>query len=356
MVQAKYIRHPLKLYHPAGTSRGVIHHKECWYVKLVDETGVAGLGEVSFIPGLSVENPDEIEIQLDRICKLICRGEMDPARELPDLPGIQFALESAMLDLERGGERLLFPSDYTNGKEGILINGLIWMGDRSFMKKQIRDKLNQGFRVLKMKVGALNESEELDVLSWVRSEYGAGDLEIRLDANGAWSAEEAPDHLSRFAAFGIHSIEQPIGPGQIDAMTELSLEPDIPVALDEELIGISSFENRKKILEKIRPAYIILKPGLLGGFSVASQWIGLAKETGTGWWITSAMESSIGLNAISQWTYQLNVSMPQGLGTGKLYSNNIHSPLQMEGNRLWHRPEKGWDLAPIIKQSPEKWI
>lgn len=350
MVQAKYIRHPLKLYRPAGTSRGVIHQKECWYVKLVDETGVTGLGEVSFIPGLSVEDPEEIEIQLDHVCKLISRGEMDPAQELPALPGIQFALESAKLDLERGGERLLFPSDYTSGKAGILINGLIWMGRRSFMKKQIRDKLNQGFRVLKMKVGALDEKEELEVLSWIRSEYGTGDLEIRLDANGAWSAEEAPVRISRFAAFGIHSIEQPIGPGQIDAMKELSLITDIPVALDEELIGITSPENRRAIMEKIRPAYIILKPGLLGGFSVAEQWIKLAQDVRTGWWITSALESSIGLNAISQWTYQLDQSMPQGLGTGMLYSNNIQSPLQMEGNHLWYRPEKGWNLSSIIKQ------
>jgi len=350
MVQAKYIRHPLKLYRPAGTSRGVIHQKECWYVKLVDETGVTGLGEVSFIPGLSVEDPEEIEIQLDHVCKLISRGEMDPAQELPALPGIQFALESAMMDLEKGGERLLFPSDYTGGKAGILINGLIWMGDRSFMKRQIRDKLNQGFRVLKMKVGALDEKKELEVLSWIRSEYGTGDLEIRLDANGAWHAEEAPVRISRFAAFGIHSIEQPIGPDQIDAMADLCKDPDIPVALDEELIGISSPENRRAIMEKIRPAYIILKPGLLGGFSVAEQWIELAQDVRTGWWITSALESSIGLNAISQWTYQLDVSMPQGLGTGMLYSNNIQSPLQMEGNRLWYRPEMGWDLSSIIKQ------
>jgi len=350
MVQAEYIRHPLKLYRPAGTSRGVIHQKECWYVKLVDETGMKGLGEVSFIPGLSVEDPDEIEIQLDHVCKLISRGEMDPAQELPALPGIQFALESAMMDLERGGERLLFPSDFTSGMAGILINGLIWMGDRSFMKKQIRDKLDQGFRVLKMKVGALDEKEELEVLSWIRSEYGTGDLEIRLDANGAWSVQEASVRISRFAAFGIHSIEQPIGPGQIDALQELSLNPDIPVALDEELIGITSPEIRRTIMEKIRPAYIILKPGLLGGFSVAEQWIEVAQDVGTGWWITSALESSIGLSAISQWTYHLDLSMPQGLGTGMLYSNNIPSPLQMEGNRLWYRPEKGWDLSSIIKQ------
>lgn len=348
MVQAKYIRHPLNFHRPAGTSRGILHQKGCWFVKLTNEAGLTGVGEVSFIPALSLEDPNEIEIQLDHVCKLICRGEMDPTQELPSLPGIRFALEGAMRDLEQGGERLLFDSDFSKGKAGILVNGLIWMGDRAFMKKQVRDKLDQGFRILKLKVGALDLNEELELLAWIRSEYGAGDLEIRLDANGAWSPEEAPVRMAQFARFGIHSIEQPIGPGQIEAMSALCKDPSIPVALDEELIGITRMEEQRQLMEKIRPDFIILKPGLLGGFSLAQQWIDLAESVGAAWWITSALESSIGLSAISQWTYQLGVSMPQGLGTGMLYSNNIQSPLHLEGNQLWYRPERGWDLQSII--------
>ena len=317
-------------------------------MKLTSDTGLTGLGEVSFIPGLSVEDVDEIELQLDHVCKLISRGEMDPAQELPALPGIQFALESAMRDLEQGGKRLLYESDFTKGERGIHVNGLIWMGDRGFMKSQIRDKLDQGFRVLKMKVGALDLNEELKLLDWIRSEYDSDDLEIRLDANGAWSPEEAPVRMARFAPLGIHSIEQPIVAGQIEAMSELCKNPVIPVALDEELIGITRMEERRQLIEKIRPDFIILKPGLLGGFSLAEQWIVLAESVGTAWWFTSALESSVGLNAISQWTYQLGVSMPQGLGTGMLYSNNIQSPLLMEENQLWYRPERGWDLQSII--------
>ena len=341
MVEASYINYTLHFKRPSGTSRGVLREKPAWFI-ILDQDGVSGTGEVSFIPGLSVEDPDEIEIQLDHVCKLISKGEMDPSQPLPSLPGIQFALECALLDLIKGGSGVLFPSEFTNGMAGISTNGLIWMGDRLFMKQQIRDKLDKGFRVLKIKVGVLALDKETELLDWIRKEYGSGDLEIRLDANGAWSPEEAARRMDRFAQYGIHSIEQPIPPGQWDAMAQLCADPAIPVALDEELLGIALQKERVILLEKIRPDYLILKPGLLGGFSVANQWIELARQVNSGWWITSALESSIGLNAIAQWTYQLGVSRPQGLGTGMIYGNNISSPLLMEGNQLWHRPEKGW--------------
>ncbi len=218
MIEASYITHPLHFKRPSGTSRGVLHEKPCWFITLTGQNGVTGIGEVSFIPGLSVEDPHEIEIQLDHVCKLISRGEMDPSQPLPSLPGIQFALESAMLDLKQGGNRILFPSDFTSGEAGILTNGLIWMGDRSFMKQQVRAKMDEGFRVLKMKVGAIELETELEVLAWIRSEYGSGDLEIRLDANGAWNADEAVERMMQFAEFGIHSIEQPIAPCQLKCM------------------------------------------------------------------------------------------------------------------------------------------
>ncbi|RLD70548.1 MAG: o-succinylbenzoate synthase [Bacteroidetes bacterium] len=347
MVRASYIAHNLSFKRPAGTSRGVLHQKACWYLVLTGEDGVKGLGEVSFIPGLSVEDPHEIEIQIDHVCKLISRGELDPTGKLPNLPGVSFALETAWLDLNRGGTRLLFPSDFTSGLEGIPTNGLIWMGDPRQMKKQIRDKLEVGFRVLKMKVGALELNSELEILRGIRAEYGVDELEIRLDANGAWSFEQAPGFLQKFAEFGIHSIEQPIAPGQTGEMAELCVSGPIPIALDEELIGISSTQKRASLLDRIKPAYVILKPGLIGGFSLAKEWIDLAKKLDVGWWITSALESSVGLSAIAQWTHCLNVTMPQGLGLGTLYTNNLSSPLEMERDRLWYRPQKKWDLQLI---------
>jgi len=348
MFQASYTGLHLNFRRPAGTSRGVLRSKQCWFLKLVREDGVTGIGEMSFIPGLSMEDPDEIEIQLDHICKLISRGEMNPSQPLPSLPGIQFALETALADLDHGGHRILFPSDFTEGLTGIPTNGLIWMGDRSYLVEQIRDKIKLGFRILKMKVGAMELETELEVLAWIRSEYGSDDLEIRLDANGAWSPENAPGRLTAFAEYGIHSIEQPIAPGQAEAMAGLCSDPVIPIALDEELIGVVRTEDRSKLLEMIRPSYIILKPGLLGGFQVADEWIQFANRLGTDWWVTSALESSVGLNAIAQWTFDLAISLPQGLGTGQLYTNNIPSPLQMEGDRLWYRAESKWDLQSII--------
>jgi o-succinylbenzoate synthase len=323
----------------------MLKKKPCWFVQITAKDGISGLGEVSVVPGLSLEDPEEYEIQIDHICKLISRGEMDPRQSLPNYPGLQFALETAWLDLQRAGKKLLFPSDFTRGKEGIPTNGLIWMGSRKFMIEQVRDKMRLGFTVLKLKVGALNLEEELSVLRWIRNEFDSAELEIRLDANGAWSPAEAGNMLDLFAGFGIHSIEQPIAAGQTESMAELCLNPSIPIALDEELIGISEREAKRELLTQVKPSFIILKPGLLGGFSPSREWIELAEELSIGWWITSALESNIGLNAIAQWTWQLGISRPQGLGTGVLFTNNIPSPLEMAGEQLWYRPGLHWDLS-----------
>ncbi|MEA3463445.1 MAG: o-succinylbenzoate synthase [Bacteroidota bacterium] len=347
MVRASYIAHPLVFVRPAGTSRGILEQKPCWFIRLSSGKRATGLGEVSFIPGLSVEDEKEIEIQLDHVCKLISRGEMDPLQSLPALPGVQFALEMAVRDMERGGKQLLYPSEFTAGEAGIPTNGLIWMGSKPFMISQIREKMKLGFRVLKLKVGSLGFEEELDLLKWIRTEFGTADLEIRLDANGAWTPDEALKKMELLSPSWIHSIEQPIAPGQVEALAKLCRDAAIPVALDEELIGISDPQERRALMEHVRPPYIILKPGLLGGFSVASEWIALAEKYRAGWWVTSALESNVGLNAIAQWTWQLEVSRPQGLGTGALYTNNIISPLQMSGDQLWHRPETSWDMNSI---------
>jgi len=347
MIRASYITYPLIFIRPAGTSRGVLEEKPSWFITLTSREGVRGIGEVSFIPGLSREDQPEMEIQLDHICKLISRGEMDPKQPLPSMPGVQFALETALRDMESGGERLLYRSPFTEGQRGIPTNGLIWMGAKEFMINQIRDKMNLGFNVLKLKVGTLHFTEELDVVRWIRNEFGLGDLEIRLDANGAWKPDEAMEKMEHFARFSIHSIEQPIAPGQWDELARLCSESAIPVALDEELIVITDPQLRGTLLEQVKPAFIILKPGLLGGFTSASQWIERAKALGIDWWITSALESNIGLNAIAQWTSQLEVTRHQGLGTGALYTNNINSPLQMSGESLWFRPENSWDLNSL---------
>lgn len=346
-VSATYVSHPLNFIRPAGTSRGILRQKSCWYILLRIDSGSTGLGEVSFIPGLSVEDPGEIEIQIDHICKLINRGELDPAADLPALPGVQFALETALLDLKLGGKRILFPSAFTRGREGIRTNGLIWMGDLKTMKQQITEKMQKGFRVLKLKVGALEPDLELHLLRDIRGQYGPEELEIRLDANGAWTPEEALEKLNDFASLGIHSLEQAIAPGQFEAMRNLCVDSPVPLALDEELIGITTRDQRAWLLQNIRPAYIILKPGLLGGFRIAQEWITLAEEAHIGWWVTSALESAVGLNAIAQWTASLEVRIPQGLGVGTLYSNNLASPLEMEKDRLWYRPEKRWDDQTI---------
>ena len=349
MLEASYTGYPLHFTHPSGTSRGVLTEKPCWFIRLRREDGVTGTGEVSFIPGLSVEDPGEIGVRLDHICKSVTSGSMDPNQTLPGLPGIQFALECAMLDLDGGGEQLLYPSDFTEGMKGIQINGLIWMGDPGHMRMQIRHKLDLGFRVLKMKVGALEMEKELEVLSWIRSQFGNDQLEIRLDANGAWTPEDALGKMERYAEYGIHSVEQPIATGQWEAMGRICREAPVPVALDEELIGLDVDKDSAAMLGMISPRYLILKPGLLGGFRNAERWVELAEETGVGWWVTSALESLVGLSAIAQWTYQRKVTIPQGLGTGTIYRNNIPSPLQVEGDSLWYRKERRWNMEGLFQ-------
>jgi O-succinylbenzoate synthase len=347
MLKAEYIHHPLHFHRPAGTSRGTLSSKDCWFVKLSDEEGRTGVGEVSYIPGLSTVDPQELEIRLDHVCKLISRGEMDPAQPLPFLPGIAFALETALKDLETGGRRILFPSEFTEGSRGIVTNGLIWMGSENYILEQVRKKMDLGFRVLKMKVGALDFEQESGILKRIRRELAGHDLEIRLDANGAWTPEEAGEKMTKLVPFGIHSIEQPIAPGHPEAMAALCEDSPIPIALDEELIGVHSSVERRKLLETIRPHIIILKPGLLGGFAATEDWISMSRELKLSCWITSALESNIGLSAIAQWTFTRVDPYPQGLGTGQLYRNNIPSPLIMKGDQLWYRRTRSWELEAL---------
>jgi o-succinylbenzoate synthase len=264
-------------------------------------------------------------------------------QELKAFPALVFALETAWLDWRQQGRKILYPGAFTRGQQGIPINGLVWMGDRHFMQEQIRRKLAEGYRCLKLKIGGLDFATELEILQAIRKTASAAELTIRLDANGAFAAGQALERLRQLAGYHIHSIEQPIRQGQPEAMAALARQSPVPIALDEELIGIAGREAQTALLDAIQPQYIILKPTLVGGMAAAAEWIALAREKGIGWWITSALESNIGLNAISQFTARYPVLMEQGLGTGQLYHNNIASPLTIRSGVLFYDPEVPWD-------------
>lgn len=346
MFTARYSTIDLKFKFPAGTSRGVLLHKPSSFL-ILEKDGFTGIGECSTIPDLSIDPVDSYDDKLDELCRLLNNG-IDPVTiDLAKYPSIAFGLETSLLDLAAKGSKCLFPSTFTTGNKGIPINGLVWMGDKAFMEKQIREKIEAGYRCIKLKIGANDFETELEIISAIRKQFSSSDIEIRLDANGAFSPTDALDKLTRLSVFDIHSIEQPIRQQQVAAMAAICLKSPIPVVLDEELIGVES-SNKEALLKAIHPAYIILKPSLLGGFSQSTEWIKLAEKYHIGWWITSALEGNIGLNAIAQWTATLGSAMPQGLGTGQLYHNNIPSPLMIENAELYYKPEFNWDLSTIL--------
>ncbi|MCD6200704.1 MAG: o-succinylbenzoate synthase [Bacteroidales bacterium] len=341
-LQAVWKKKMLVFKTPARTSRGVMLHKASWIIRVTDTADPTkeGYGECSPLPGLSPDDRPDFEEILDRACSHTGTYNFS-IDEIPhSFPSIRFGLETALLDLQQGGKQLWFPGNFTEGKEAISINGLIWMGNQTIMKKQIIRKMEEGYRVIKLKIGALDFKEELDLLHFVRKEFTEDHPEIRLDANGAFQPEEALEKLKRLSDYDIHSIEQPIRQGQWEEMAALCAFSPIPVALDEELIGLWQDTERNKMLDTIKPHYLILKPSLLGGFKACQKWIMLASKKNTGWWITSALESNIGLNAIAQWTYTLKNPLPQGLGTGRLYTNNFDSPLFIRHGHLYYNPSR----------------
>lgn len=323
--------------------------KDSYFIRLYDTENPEniGLGECSLIPGLSPDNLDDFEAILTQRCKQISEGKIDLDEAIPEYPSIQFGFETAALDLRSGGNRILHASDFTEGRSGIPINGLIWMASKTEMLQQIAAKIDQGFSILKLKVGAIDFEEEKEIIQSIRTKFTKEDLELRLDANGAWEFEEAKQHLELLSNYAIHSIEQPIAAGAPEEMTAICNFSPIPIALDEELIGVSLIEEKQQVLKTIKPAYIILKPSILGGIKASTEWIHLAEKQEIGWWVTSALESNIGLNAIAQWTATLNTSMPQGLGTGSLFSNNIPSPLRIIGDSLFYLPKESWDTTSL---------
>lgn len=345
MLKARIHRHVLHFRQPAGTSRGILNSREAWYIHVWDDQSpdVTGIGECCMLPGLSADDRPDYPEMLDWICRHISGPPEILHEKLAEWPSIRFGLEMALLDLKAGGSRVIFPSDFTRGISPIPINGLVWMGNKDFMLKQISEKIDQGFRVIKIKVGAIDFASECELLGFIRNHYPEDQIEIRLDANGAFGPEEAPSKLETLSAYGIHSIEQPIRAGQPETMERLCRISPIPVALDEELIGINHLLRKQELVSFIRPHYLILKPSLLGGFAACNEWIEAAVRAETGWWVTSALESNIGLNAIAQWTATLDNPLPQGLGTGALYTNNVPSPLKVTGGQLWHFPRLGWE-------------
>lgn len=333
MKRAEYSRYLLHFKEDAGTSRGVLKEKETFFVKVWDEScpEVFGMGECALFRGLSADDRKNYEEKLEEVCQRIEEVKME---ELEEWSSIRFGVEMALQDLAMGGRQLYFPSAFTEGRQAIEINGLIWMGDKSTMLQRIQQKLEAGFHCIKLKIGAIDFEAELSLLQYIRERFSCEKVELRVDTNGAFAPEEAMSKLEALAAFGLHSIEQPIRQGQWEEMAHLCRETPIPIALDEELIGVYGRKKKLELLEKVQPQYIILKPALCGGFSGAREWIELAEKRGIGWWVTSALESNIGLNALAQWVATLGNPMPQGLGTGQLYTNNLWSPLRQEGECL----------------------
>lgn len=333
--------------HASGTSRGVLRDKKTYYI-IIKDRHKQGIGECGFFKGLSYDDRPGFEDKLQWVCDNINLSFEQLWAETIEFPSIQFGLEMALKSFQAEYAYELFPSEFTKGKAKIRINGLIWMGDKAFMKQQIQTKIKEGFSCVKLKIGAINFEEELALLKYIRSQFSANAIELRVDANGAFLPEDALEKLKRLSDYDLHSIEQPIKQGQWDDMHKLCEQTPLPIALDEELIGVQDVTKRHKLLQTIQPQYIILKPGLVGGFKHTKNWIDLADELSIKYWITSALESNIGLNAIAQFTYNLGLKRPQGLGTGSLFANNIKSPLEVESEFLMYNPDKNWEYLNKI--------
>ena len=346
MIKANYKKYILNFKNPSGTSRGVLRTKETWFIILA-ENGKTGVGETGLFRGLSIDDISNYEDKLIWVCKNINLGLENLLKALYEFPSIQFGLEQAFLSLKSEDKFELFPSQFTRGEKSIPINGLVWMGEKEFMKNQIKEKLSIGFSCIKMKIGAIDFDTEIELLKSIRKEFSSNEIELRVDANGAFNPKNALEKLKILSELEIHSIEQPIKQGQVNDMAQLCAKTPLPIALDEELIGVFSSEEKKKLLKTIQPQYIILKPSLIGGFAGSKEWINLADETNCGWWITSALESNIGLNAIAQFTDTLQSDLPQGLGTGGLFTNNFESPLEVSNGTLQYNPKQNWNFKLI---------
>ena len=322
---------------PAGTSRGVYTTRKIWLVRLSDGAR-EGVGECAPLPDLSCDAMEDEEYRsiLNRVCEEFCQRQELDNDSWRQYPSMLFGLETAWLNMTNGD--MLFDTAFSRGEVGIPINGLVWMGSYEEMLKRMEEKLEKGFRCVKLKIGAIDFDQELDLVKRIRERFSHHEVELRLDANGAFKYEEALYKLELLSQYAIHSIEQPIKAGQWAYMAELCRESPLPIALDEELIGVNDPEMKRHMLNIIKPRYIILKPSLHGGMQGCREWIETAKDMGVGTWITSALESNIGLNAIAQFAsdvYGDHITMPQGLGTGQLFTDNIDMGLEIRGDMLF---------------------
>ena len=343
MIKASYRKYILHFKNPSGTSRGILRTKETWFIVL-EENGKTGIGETGLFRGLSIDDVSSYEEKLSWACENIKLGLTDLLAMLIEFPSIQFGLEQAFLFLQSENKFQLFPSEFCKGKESITINGLVWMGDQQFMKKQIQEKLNSGFSCIKMKIGAIDFDAEVALLKSIRKEFSSNEIELRVDANGAFKPKNALEKLKILSELDLHSIEQPIKQGQLQDMALLCEKTPLPIALDEELIGVFSIQEKQEVIKMVKPQFIILKPSLVGGFGGSTEWIDIAKKNNVDWWITSALESNIGLNAIAQFTHTLKNKLPQGLGTGGLFTNNFESPLEVKNGTLHYNNSNKWSF------------
>ena len=353
MLSLTYTKRTLRFRFPARTSRGALATHTAYYLRLFDPANptVAGLGEAAPLAGLSPDYGPDFEARVSQLCRDFTgesRSEFSAAEAsqlLPTWPALRFALETAALDWQHGGRRQLYRNAFGLGQATLPINGLVWIGDAGFMREQIRQKLTEGYSCLKLKIGSLDFETELGLLAEIRAVAGPDRLVLRVDANGAFAPAEALDKLHRLADFAVHSIEQPLGAGQPGALAALCRASPVPVALDEELIGVTDPAAQAVLLDAVRPAYLVLKPTLLGGHAATRRWIALAEARGIAWWITSALESNVGLNAVAQLTGEYDVDgFAQGLGTGQLYHNNVAAPLFIHAGTLRYDPDGAWEL------------
>ena len=342
-LKATYHKYILDFKNPSGTSRGVLTQKETWFIVL-EQDNKQGIGECGILRGLSCDDRPDYEEKLQWVCANINLGENALWEALIEFPSIQFGVEMAFKSLASRSPFLLFPSSFTSGEKSILINGLIWMGTEQNMKQQIEQKLAEGFKCIKLKIGAINFEQELHLLRFIRQNFSPEQIEIRVDANGAFSVIDALDKIKQLSEFKLHSIEQPITKNNTDSMSELCKNTVLDIALDEELIGVFSTKEKEDLLLKIKPKYIILKPSFIGGFRGTDEWISIVEKHQIKWWITSALESNIGLNAIAQYTFLKQNLMPQGLGTGALYTNNFDCPLEVKDGQLFYDPAIHWNV------------
>lgn len=343
MLTAQWAPYTLKFTFEAVTSRERMWNKRTYFVRVADSSrpGAFGVGECALFAGLSADDKPDYEQVLARLCR-----QPEQWRQC-EYPSIRFGFETAFRALEQWGKELP-ATDWHKGVSGIPINGLVWMGDKELMRRRIAEKLAQGFRVLKLKIGGIDFDAELDLLRSVRHEFAPSDLEIRLDANGSFTPANWLERLDALAKFSIHSLEQPLKPEFGDVFAEGVAKSAIPLALDEQLIGWRTRQEAAELLDRLKPHYIILKPALIGGVEVADNYIAEARQRGIGWWATSALESNVGLFAIADWLAHKPITMPQGLGTGQLYSNNFASPLEMRQASLFFNPNAQWQQNPQL--------